>query len=482
MQLRPYQIDLIDRTREALRVSPNVLMQSPTGSGKTAMLVHMMKTAASRGKRSFFCVHQNELLSQTSKALWHQQLTHGVIASGRVQSNQPVQIASVQTLVRRTDKYAPPDLIIIDEAHRAAADTYRRVIDAYPGARVIGLTATPERTDGKGLNDIFQDIIEGPTIRQLIDAGYLCDYEIFAPSVGVDLSGVGKLAGDYNKKQAAEAVDKATITGDAVDHYRKLANGKRCVVMCVTIEHAKHVAAQYNVAGIPAACIEGGMSNSERDDVLQRFGTGALKVVTNVQLLVEGVDIPSIEVVQWLRPTQSLIVWMQGNGRGFRPSDGKERLIILDHVGNTERHGLPDEDRLWSLDGKKGRQKREGEAEKGFAVQQCKSCFSVFRPGVTACPTCGAEVELRTRKIEEVDGELSKVDLAAERAKAEQRKLQGTARSLEQLVRVGQQRGMKNPAAWAAHVFASREGRKPTQGDHHRARQALVPSTLEGLI
>lgn len=468
IQLRPYQTDLIDRTRDALREHQRVLMQAPTGAGKTAITVYMMSRAAAAGRRSIFCVHQNELLEQTSRALWKQKLEHGMISSGKARSPLPAQVASVLTLVRRLDHYEPPDLIIIDEAHRAAAETYRRVLEAYPDAKVIGLTATPQRTDGKGLDAIFSGLVLGPSIRSLIDAGYLCDYEIFAPAVGVDLSGVHTRMGDYDRSEVEQRVDKPTITGDAVAHYRKLADGKRCVVMCVSLKHAHHVAETYRDAGIPAECIEGTMTNKERAAVLDRFRSGETLVITNVQLLIEGVDIPGIEVVQWLRPTQSVIVYMQGNGRGLRPAPGKDKLLILDHVGNWERHGLPDDERDWTLAGRKGR-KGSTDAEPDVRVQQCPACANIFRPGVAECPRCGAPVEMKeARRIEVVDGELARIDREAMRKEA--RKLQGQARDLAALVELGVRRGMKNAAGWAANVYASREGRKPSAVDFQRAR------------
>lgn len=472
MKLRPYQDRLIDETRQALRSHRRVLMQAPTGAGKTAITVYMMGRAADSGKRSMFIVHQNELLSQTSKALWKQKLEHGMIAAGKSFSRLPAQVASVQTLVRRLEQYPEPDLVIIDECHRSAASTYQAVLEAYPNAKVIGLTATPQRTDGKGLDDTYEALVQGPSIRQLIDAGYLSDYEIFAPPSTVDLSGVKTRMGDYDKREVEQAVDKPTITGDAVATYRKHAGGKRCVVMCVSIRHAEHVKESYSAAGVPAEMIEGSMSNREREAVLDRFRKGETLVIANVQLLIEGVDIPAIEVVQWLRPTQSLIIWMQGNGRGLRPSEGKEKLLILDQVGNWSKHGLPDEDREWSLEGrKKGKRKKDDEAD--VNVQQCKHCFHIFRPGVDTCPACGQAVEVRKKaEIQVVDGELEKIDLEAER-KARKRD-QGKARDLKELVLLGVRRGMKNPGGWAVNVHCARQGRKPTAKDYQAAKQLLA--------
>lgn len=469
MILRPYQEELIEKARHALRGNQSVLMQAPTGAGKTALTVTMMKNAASQGKRSFFCVHQNELLQQTGKALWKQHLEHGVVAAGKRASKLPAQVASVQTLVRRLDQYQEPDLIIIDEAHRAAASTYLKILEAYPSAKVVGLTATPQRTDGKGLADIFQSLIVGPSVRQLIDAGFLCDYEIFAPPSMFDATGIQTRAGDFAKEQAEAAMDKPTITGDAVNHYRKLAKGKRCVVMCVGIKHADHVAEQYRQSGIPAESLDGTMSNAEREAILDRFERGQTLVLTNTQLLIEGVDIPAIEVVQWLRPTQSLIVWMQGVGRGLRPAPGKDRLLLLDHVGNVHRHGLPDDPREWSLEGRK-KGKRKANEEPDVSIQQCQSCYAVFRPGPSVCPKCGAPVQKQSpRELEIIEGELQKIDL--ERARKERKREQGAARTMRELVALGIRREMRKPGAWAAITTASREGRKPTPAEFQQAKQ-----------
>lgn len=467
LTLRPYQQDMIDRTRAAMREHKRVLLQAPTGAGKTAITVHMMSRAAEQGKKSVFLVHQNELLSQTSRALWAQHLEHGMIAAGRVQSNQPAQVASVQTLVRRLDRYQEPDLIIIDECHRSASASYQAILDAWPNAWVIGLTATPQRTDGKGLGDTYAEIVRGPSIRELMDAGYLCDYEIYAPPSTLDLSHVKTKMGDYDRAELEASVDRPTITGDAIATYLKHSPGKRCVVMCVSIKHAEHVRDSYLTAGVPCELIEGSMTNSEREAVLARMRTGETLVIAQVQLLIEGVDIPVIEVVQWLRPTQSLIVWMQGNGRGLRPAPGKEGLLILDQVGNWQRHGLPDDDREWSLEGRK-KGKRASNSDPEVRVQQCQACYHVFRPGVSECPSCGAPIERKeARKIEVVEGELAKVD--ADLFRKQGKREQGQARDLAELIALGARRGMRNPSAWAVNVYCARQGRKPTKHDYGEA-------------
>lgn len=472
IELRDYQEEIIYKARNALKSNKRILIQAPTGAGKTALTVHMMGVAAEQGKRAMFLVHQTELLNQTSRALWKQKLEHGQVASGKRKSLLPVQVASVQTLVNRLDQYEEPDLIIIDEAHRSTSSSYLKVMERYPNAFLIGLTATPQRTDGKALGDMFGDIVRGPEIRWLIERGFLCDYAIYAPFIGIDTSSVSTSMGDYNKKELATITDKPKITGDAVSHYKKLTNGKRCVVMCVSIDHARHVADSYNAMGVPAESIEGNMSQVEREAIIDRFAKGDTLVVTNVQLLIEGVDIPSIEVVQWLRPTQSLIVYMQGNGRGLRPSAGKDKLIILDHVGNTHRHGLPCEKRTWSLEGKKKGARKKKDDEPDVHVQQCDKCYAVFEPNYDACPSCGAPIERKVRKIEQEDGELEAVDMDAVRR--ERKMEQGQARTLRDLITLGMRRGMKKPDAWAAITLAARAGRKPSATEFQEAKRELM--------
>lgn len=478
MQLRDYQIELIDKARDALKEHRSVLLQGPTGMGKTALTVFMMAEAAKRGKNSIFLVHQKELLNQTSKALWHQSLHHGIIASGKRQSKLPASVASVQTLVKRLDKIQEPNLLIIDEAHRAAADSYTKIIQAWPNCKIIGLTATPRRTDGKPLDISFDHLVIGPSVRELIDKGYLSDFEIFAPPSDFDRKKLHVKMGDFDAKEAENLLDKPAIIGDAVDHYKKLCYNKSCVVMCVTVEHAVHVAESYNIARVNAEVIHGGMTDRERASALDRFSCGQISVLCTVQLLIEGVDIPRIEVIQWLRPTKSLVIWMQGNGRGLRPFSWKKCLTILDHVGNFSQHGMPDKNHEWNLRGqlkaKAGIEEDKDEVD-NIKVKQCTKCYSVFNAGPDACPRCGELLPKFTRQLEVKEGTLEKIKetkdednvikLSAERSRA---------RSIAALIELGIRKGMKNPSEWAAFVTAAREGRKATQADFSQARRELI--------
>jgi superfamily II DNA or RNA helicase len=232
------------------------------------------------------------------------------------------------------------------------------------------------------------------------------------------------------------------------------------MVFCVSIAHSEHTCAQYNEAGIPAEHIDGTHTDAEREAALTRFRDGETLVLCTVQLAIEGLDIPAVEAVQQLRPTQSVIVYLQLIGRGLRVEEGKDELVILDQVNNWKRHGLPDDVREWSLDGRKKRKRSAKDEDPDIHIQQCKDCFHIFRKGPPACPECGVLLVVTGRKIEQVDGDLAEVDLEAVRR--ERGLQQGRARELPDLVRVGVTRGMKNPSAWAAIVYAQRQGRKPT--------------------
>jgi len=471
-ELRDYQAKMIHDARVSLAGHQRILLVAPTGAGKTVLALEMIRGAVGRGKRVLFLCHRRELVRQSSRAFWKSGVPHGMVMAGKQMSRVQANVGVINTVANRIDRMEPPDLIIVDESHRSVSPSYLKLFRAWPDAKVVGLTATPERTDGKGLGEVYDAIVEGPSMRWLIDSGYLSDYRIIAPSSAVSLAGVSKRAGDYAQDELEAAVDKPTITGDAVRAYQQYAAGKRCMVFCVTIKHSQHVCEQYRAAGIPAEHVDGSHTDAERDAVLTRFRSGETLVVTSVQLCIEGLDVPGIEVVQFLRPTASLIVYLQAIGRGLRREQGKRECLILDQVANFMRHGLPDDKRDWSLDGSKQKRRSKQDDEPPVTVKQCAACYAVFRAGPIACPSCGAPVSGGGRDAPAtVDGELTEIDLAAFRR--EQRKEQGAARTLADLVALGVRRGMKNPDGWAANVYARRAGRTPSAADYVHAREAL---------
>ncbi len=404
ISLRPYQTDLIDRTRAALRTHKRVLLQLPTGGGKTLTAAFMVGAAAMRGKRIAFLNHRNEILDQSVVAFTSLDIPCGVIAAGYPTNlAEPIQVCSIDTLRRRMHKLPQFDFLIVDECQHAAARTWLQVLAHYPNAHVVGLSATPLRLDGKGLGDIFQSMVCGPTVAELMAAGFLAPFRAYAPT-RPDLSGVHTKFGDFVHGEIEEAMDRPSITGDAIAHYQRLAPGKRAVVFCASVAHSQHVAASFQAAGISAAHLDGGADRSDRRATVAAFRRGDIRVLSNVDLFGEGFDLPELDCSILLRPTQSLALAMQQIGRALRPKPDGSPAIILDHAGNLMRHGLPDMDREWSLEARKKRRK----AEPVIAIRTCPQCLSVHRPAPT-CPHCGFQYEAAPREIEQRDGELAEM-------------------------------------------------------------------------
>lgn len=453
--LRPYQQEGLEKIRERFRSGDRaVLYQCATGAGKGVLMAYMARAAAENGKRAMFVVHRDYLLTQSSKLFSDLGVNHGVIAPQYTTTREPIQIASIMTLIRRMEKFPEQDLLIFDEAHRTLANSHMRVVHQWPKARIVGLTASPQRLDGKPLGDVYQSIVEGPSMRWLIDQGFLSDFEIYAPpSPGLDMSGVKTRFGEYDQIEAERRVNKPTITGSAVEHYKKLLNGKRAVVFCHGIKHSRDVVADFNSAGVRAAHIDGTMDRFERRTILASFARGETLVLSNVNLVIEGFDLPSVEGVILLRATQSIVIFLQSIGRALRPAPGKTKAIILDHVNATATHGFPDDPRDWNLDGvQRGKRDSDGPL---IRVEQCERCFFVFERGPEFCPACAHVHTQKTRKIEFVDGELAQLTREqVEAAKRSRRIEQGSARTLEDLRSLAKTKGYK--PGWAERVFAGR--------------------------
>ena len=457
IQPREYQQKTIARVRSSLAQHRATILQSPTGSGKSVMIGYMLEQSHKRGKRAYLTCHRRELVKQLSTTLWRDfRIPHGVIAAGRSITDDPIQVASIQTLVRRLDKIVPPDLLAMDEAHHATAATWSKVAEWAKDGYLVGLTATPVRTDGRGLNDLFNDIVLGPSVAWLIAEGYLSPFRVFAPSQHIDLSGVRSRGGDYARNDLEELLDRNAVVGNAVDHYVRLVHPGTCLVYCVSRAHAKHVEAAYQARGIDARYCAGDTPQEERDDIISGLREGRIPVVVSVDLFGEGLDCPGLNSVQLLRPTQSLGLHLQQVGRALRPEPGKQHAIILDHVHNTLRHGLPDDERTWTLEGRKKGQRRAEET--GPALRHCSGCFAIYGSALPACPLCGLVPEVRVQMPEETDGELAEITREKLEAQRTRRRQEGQAQGLEALTKLALERGYK--PGWAARRHAIR-----TKGD-----------------
>lgn len=465
---RPRQAKAIEDLRAAYRRGFKApVMIAPTGFGKSATAICMIQNALDKGKRVWFIAHLKEILNDTSNRLTDAGIPYGWIAAGRDGNHRlPVQVAMVQTLVRRLDRYQPPDLIIVDEAHLAVANTYQQIFEwagAGPkfkrpgGAHLLHLTATPCRLDGRGMNEVADILVPTCSTQDLIDEGLLAPIRYYAPSEP-DLSGVHTSMGDFNQGELAAAMDKPVITGSAVQHYRKLADGRPAVAFCVTVEHATNVAEQFRQAGYRAVAISGESDTVERDAALQGLRDGVLDVVCNCALWVAGVDAPSIGCIIQLAPTQSVVKYLQSVGRGLRTHPGKDDCIILDHAGNVKRHGLPTDLREWTL---AAVEKRKNSKKSEVPVKTCPVCFATVPSIVTDC-ACGHHFEPVGREIEEVDGQLEEITAAAAKAQAvKERKMeQGRSQTEADLIRIGRARGMKRPELWARHVLRARAAKE----------------------
>lgn len=455
IQLRDYQEDLVRQTRGALMSgSRSPPLVSPVGSGKTVMFSYFTSRILRKGKRCLLLAHRDELLDQISETLAKFEVPHSFIAAGRsYNKNDKAHVGSVMTVVNRLHKIPKPDVIIVDEAHHCTKkSTWGKVLD-YFDCWKIGVTATPKRLSGEALGDIFDEMILGPDTAELISRGHLSKYKLFVPST-IDVSGIQKRAGDYSKKQLAEASDNLRITGSAIREYEQRARGKRGVAFCVSVEHAKNVAKEFRSHGYNAVWIEGNFAKEIRRTIIQDFRDGKIDVLTSCDIISEGFDLPAIECGIMLRPTHSLSLWIQQCGRALRTYPGKNEAIILDHAGNALRHGLPDQEREWSLEGKGD--KKDGDSAP--PVKICPSCFASQFVGKRQCGFCGFEFDIVPREVEHVDGELVEVDAAMIQQK--RRKEQGQAESLEELYQIGLKRGYKHARAWAKHVFNARQRKK----------------------
>lgn len=370
MQLRDYQLDLVSRVHDSWRQGfkrPCIVL--PCGGGKSIITADMAKRTTDRGKRVLFLVHRRELCEQIENTF----RTYGVDMS-------LCQVGMVQTITRRLQKTDKPDLIITDENHHCLAASYKRIYEHF-NACCVGVTATPVRLNGGGLGEINDCLLVGISAKELIERNCLSQYEYYAPPVA-DLSGIKSRNGDYAAEDIEQALARPHIYGDVIKYYKQLSEGKKAICYCATVKHSKDMAEAFRNAGINASHIDGTTPKGERAELINAFRSGAVRILCNVDLISEGFDVPDCNTSILLRPTKSLTLYIQQSMRCMRYQPGKT-AIIIDHVGNVHRHGLPDADRKWTLDPKPPKKQQNT-----VSVRQCPECFYAHKP-TPVCPCCG---------------------------------------------------------------------------------------------
>ena len=369
-RLRDYQLEAVEKLRDAVRGGARrICVVAPTGAGKTILFAFVASQRIARGGRVLVVAHRRELVRQASRHLAANGLTEArVFLGGSSLGSQdaPVAIAAVQTLAapRWADRCPPADLVIWDECHHITCESFRTVLDRYPDAIHLGFTATPERHDHTPLGDVFESMVVVSSIRELTERGWLVPCVVWAPPS-----------------------DRQQLADDPADAYLEHGQGKRAIVFCANVHHSKSTAARLQSEGVAAEHVDGSMGQRARDETLARFAAGRTQVITNVSLITEGFDVPACKCIVIARGCDSAALYLQAIGRALRPEPGEPHALLIDLRGAVHKHGMPDDDREFSLDGDAIR----STADKAPAIRQCLVCGRVFRARPT-CPHCGAAV------------------------------------------------------------------------------------------
>lgn len=474
--LRTYQSDLIDALRRSVAAGARrPLVQAPTGSGKSLLMAELTRLAEAKRSRVLILAPRRELIYQTSEKVAEMGVTHGVIMAGEPRTlSQDVQVACIPTLHRRAiqaERMAlpPADLLLVDEAHLSIAASTRAVLDAYPDARVVGFTATPARGDGRGLGEVYDDLILGPSVAELTQQGYLVPARYFAGSKP-DTAGVKVQAGDYQQGELGRRANTVTLIGDIVSNWCRLAGGRKTVVFAVDRAHSRHLCSAFMEAGIAAEHLDGATEPEDRAAILKRLRSGQTQVICNCEVLTYGWDEPSISCAVMARPTKSIARYLQMIGRVLRPFDDKADCLILDHSGSVHDLGFADDPIPWTLDGKEKVQDRISRERKQSEPMVCDDCGMSFRPA-KYCPECGKEHAAKyERAIASVDEDLTEMDRQRKRRNREWSTAE-KGRFFGELQGIAKERGYK--PGWAANQYRAKMGVWPNA---HKHVGALPPS------
>lgn len=442
MGLRPYQLQAMQDLRHQYATGHrSPVLVASCGWGKSCCAAEIAKLSTDKGNRVLVLAHRVELIDQLKSTFdWW-----GVPA-------ERCDIMMVQSATKRLHRMPEYDFIICDEAHHSTCQTYTRIFDHYNNAKRLLLTATPRRTNGQGLGDVADCIVESVSVEWLIEHQYLAPYEYYAPATLVDTDRLRIKRGDYDQSDTVAQLDKPKIYGDVIRHYERYAKGKQTIVFASSIDHSRSVCKAFQDAGYTAVHLDGKTPQQERKTAMERFRRGEVQVLTNYEIISEGLSVDGCECCILLRPTQSLILFLQSSQRCMRYAEGKT-AVILDMVGNYQRHGLPSDAHEWSLDGTvtRGRVKEQNTVH----ARTCEGCYRTYAGSGPVCPYCGHN-NGKTRAELEADekAELERITAAQKRDK---RREVGMAQTREELERIARERGYK--PGWVYHRIKIIEGR-----------------------
>ena len=442
VSLRPYQNDLYQKTSaEFAKGNRRVLVVSPCGSGKTVIMAQMAAAAQKNKKNVWVILPRQEIMEQTLETFDKCKIPL-----------ETIYVGMAITTANRVNELPPPDLILFDECHISVANTYWKIVNNAPSAFIVGLTASPCRSDNKPLGSLYEVLVEGVTVKWLIENKYLAPYEYYSVTVA-DLSAMSDC------DDASEFLMQSAVYGKVIENWKQLANSVPTVCYCASVKHSQETAKAFCDAGISAIHFDGTTPYAERKNIVERFRSGEINILCNCDLISMGFDMPDIGCVVMLRPTNSASLYIQQSGRALRYKPNKT-AIIIDAVANYARFQLPDEPYEWSLD-KAIKQRTEINAEGDFHIRTCERCYKVFKTA-PVCPYCGQEYTLKPREIKAHENiELARIT-AQEAEEAEQKRKQarmeqGRAQTFEELLAIGKAKGYKNPAYWAQQVMRGRK-------------------------
>lgn len=437
MKLRDYQEELVDGIKQSMIAgNHSIIVQSPPRSGKTVVMAHIAKGATDKNNKVLFFSHRKEINEQVYKTFENNEVNMNLVTIGGVQS-----------LVRKLDKLDEPTIILIDEAHHSKATSYKKIIDYFPNAYKLLFTGTPIRLDGSGFDDIAEAIVLGKSVKWLQEHGRIAPFKYYAPLM-INESALKKRAGEFTKGSVDETM-KTVIYGDVIKHYEKLAKGKQAIVYTHSVEVSENVSKAFNEAGYNSIAVSGKTPREARETAMRAFRNGDLKIMVNCELFTEGIDLPNVDVCIMLRPTQSLSLYLQFAMRALNPREGKT-AIIIDHVGNVERFGLPNQDREWSLQGivKKKQTAKIGDP----TVRVCEKCFATFWSSERTCPDCGFTNPPTAKEIEIMrEAELTEINEQKQQKIKKRVETYITAdmcRNMDELKEYRDQHGYKNGWVW----------------------------------